>query len=63
MFACHIEGILNLGLSCTFRRVQIYCGLLPTRFFTNLPVKTIAVKSVKFQTHRQQKSFMSSERQ
>ena len=36
-----------LGLISVFLyvgRVQISCGLLPTRFFLNLPIKTITVK-------------------
>ena len=28
-------------------RVQIPCGLLPTRFFLNLPIKTITAKKTK----------------
>ena len=64
MFTYHIEGNCILCLYCTFnlglisifmyvghRRVEISCGLLPTRFLFKFPYKTINAEKVKFQIH------------
>ena len=57
MFTYHIEGrgaisfyvyIVPLGLISIFLyvgRIQIYCGLLPTRFCYNFPMKLLLPKS------------------
>ena len=58
--------IVALGLISTLPyvgRVQIFCGLLPTRFCSNFPIKLLFSKKVKFQIHFWQEPFVSLERQ
>ena len=55
-------NIVALGLISIFLyvgRVQISCGLLPTRFCSNFPIKLLSSKKVKFLIYVWQKPFMS----